>query len=117
MDIKTIALSLFATSLLQSCAPTPNLNEEILFQNYGLAACLGAAFEDKIFKGDFYKSANGYLEPCILPIEAYEERRATAKWWSVKNYISKHCGQINSANCIDFHRTQEISELFKKHSP
>ncbi len=113
MDIKTIALSLFATSLLQSCAPTPNLNEEILFQNYGLAACLGAAFEDKIVKGDFYKSANGYLERCILPIEAYEERRATAKWWSVKNYISKHCGQINSVNCIDFHRTQEISELFK----
>lgn len=119
VDIKRLALSLFAANLLLSCATNPakKKNEEILFYNYGLAVCLGAAFEDKIVKSDFNKSANGYMERGNMPIEAYEELRAAANRWLEKSYASKHGGQINSAKCIDFQRSQEISELFKRHRP
>lgn len=117
MDIKRLALTLFASNVLLSCTTIPanKSNEEILFYNYGLAVCLGAAFEDKIVKSDFNKSANGYMERGDMPIEAYEELRATAKRWLEKSYASKHGGQVNSAKCIDFQRSQEISELFKKY--
>jgi hypothetical protein len=117
MDIKRLALTLFASNVLLSCTTIPanKSNEEILFYNYGLAVCLGAAFEDKIVKSDFNKSANGYMERGDMPIEAYEELRAAAKRWLEKSYASKHGGQVNSAKCIDFQRSQEISELFKKY--
>ncbi len=117
MDIKRLALSLFAANLLLSCATNlaKKTNEEILFYNYGLAVCLGAAFEDKIVKSDFNKSANGYMERGDMPIEAYEELRAAANRWLEKSYASKHGGQVNSAKCIDFQRSQEISELFAKY--
>lgn len=119
MDTKRLTILLFLTSFLLSCATSPatKSNEEALFYNYGLAVCLGSAFEDKIAKADFNKSANGYMERSNMPIEAYEELRASANRWLEKNYPSKSGGQVNSAKCFDFHKSKEIFDIFKKYDP
>ncbi len=119
MDTKRLTISLILTFCLLSCAtsPTSKSNEEALFYNYSLAVCLGSAFEDKIVKSDFNKSANGYMERGNMPIEAYEELRASANRWLEKDYPSKNGGQVNSSKCFDFYKSKELFDIFKKYDP
>ena len=119
MDTKRLTIPLILTSFLLSCATSPakKSNEEVLFYNYSLAVCLGSAFEDIIVKSDFNKSANGYMERGNMPIESYEELRASVNRWLEKDYPSKNGGQVNSAKCFDFNKSKELIDVFKRYDP
>lgn len=49
--------------------------------------------------------------------EAYDELRALNTVWQKKNYPSKHGGQVKSARCMDFYHSDDLHNLYLKHTP
>lgn len=118
MDIKRLKL-IVLTVFLASCATVERgvkSEEGSLLKNYGLAVCLGAAFESDELGRDVNKSANGYMERGSLPLEAYEAVREAANEWLQRDYPSKHGGQVKSAACIDFYNSAELEAIFEDYA-
>lgn len=102
-----------------ACATGKNIpqKEKLNFKNYALAVCLGSAFKSDETTSDFNKSANGYMERGNMSLEAYEELRDLVDKWLVKNYPSKHGGQVNSAKCFDLYHSSELTKIFNQYDP
>lgn len=118
MDIKRLNI-IAVIAFLASCSTTERAiesGESDLLKNYGLAVCLGAAFESDELRSDVNKAAVGYMERGELPLEAYEDVRETANKWLQKDYSSKHGGQVNSAKCIDFYLSEDLEAVFERYA-
>ncbi|MBX2846994.1 MAG: hypothetical protein KTR16_01640 [Acidiferrobacterales bacterium] len=63
------------------------------------------------------KQPNGYIQRSNMSPEAYDELRSRNKLWQKKSYPSKHGGQVKSARCMDFYRSDELHNLYLKHTP
>ena len=119
MDIKKLSTSFVSAFFIASCAAPAHQRtpEENLFTDLALAMCMGSAFENEAVKDDFNKSANGYIQRGNLPIEALDEIRNLINTWLLKDYSSKHGGQVQSAKCLDLRHSSELAEIYKKHDP
>lgn len=118
MDIKRLVIILLFFSLA-ACGnqPIKMPNEEVYFKNFGLAVCLSSSFQIKELTDDLSKAGNGYVQRGNMAPEAYDELRTLNKLWQQKDYPSKHGGQVKSARCMDFYRSDDLHELYLKHTP
>lgn len=119
MDIKRLTL-LAVIASLASCStierPVEHQEGSSLLQKYGLAVCLGAAFESPELRSDVNKAAVGYMERGDFPLEAYEEVREIANEWLQKDYPSKRGGQVNTAKCIDFYLSEDLGGVLDQYA-
>ncbi len=97
--------------------PAKMAKEEVHFKNFGLATCLASSFKIEELTEDLSKAGNGYIQRGNMSTDAYGELRLMAKSWQEKDYPSKHGGQVRSAKCIDLYNSEELHQLYLKHTP
>ncbi|MGH1440905.1 MAG: hypothetical protein ACRBBR_12380 [Cellvibrionaceae bacterium] len=106
--------------LAASCSNNPAqiTKEKIDFESYAILSCIGMTFDQSENLVDDVNSAlNGYMQKGHMPLEAYEELRELAKVWMNKDYPRKSGGQVHSAKCMDFFRSEEFQSIYNKYDP
>ncbi len=119
MDTKRLILVLIILALL-GCSPqaikTNNL-ENINFNNYAYAICIGSAFDTSEVKEDANRSANGHMEHGNISLDAYQELRDRVDIWLAKNYVSKSGKSLQIMKCNDFYNSGEIQKIYHQYDP
>ncbi len=118
MDIKKL-VTLVLCIILAACGShaTKPVKEELYFKNFGLAICFASSFDSEELAKDTNKAVNGYIQRGNMSLDVYDELRDLVKVWQNKDYQSKDGGQVNSAKCIDLYNSDDLHQLYLKHTP
>ncbi len=117
---KIVNISRVFLLLMVSCSNSAGqiTKEKIGFENYAILSCIGMTFDQsESLVNDVNSALNGYMQKGHMPLEAYEELRELAKVWMNKDYPRKSGGQVHSAKCMDFFRSEEFQSIYNKYDP
>jgi len=92
-------------------------SEFTLFKNYALSSCVATHYKNETIYKDAIDALNGSREFGNISLDAYHEINKILPNWSKKEYKSKAGNISEFFMCIDFHNSEDISNIFDRYNP